>query len=122
MERPKTYRDLVAWQKAHRLVLEVYRVTEVYPEHERFGLTSQTRRATVSVASNIAEGFSRRSLNHYLSHLDMSSTSLEETKYHLLLGRDLGYLSQQEYESLSGFADDVGRLLRRLSQSLERKL
>ncbi|MCL5795306.1 MAG: four helix bundle protein [Patescibacteria group bacterium] len=117
----KTYKDLVVWQKAHFLVLEVYKITKNYPSEERFALTSQTRRAVSSTPANIAEGFSRQSLNNYLNHLDIANGSLEETKYHLLLAKDLKYLSSIGYEKLILLADDVGRLLNGLIKSLRNK-
>lgn len=117
----KTYNDLIVWQKAHELVLVVYRATRKYPADERYCLVSQTRRSVSSVAANIVEGFSRKTLNNYLNHLDIANGSLEETKYHLLVARDLGYITVKEYDFLLKLSEDVGRLLNGLINSLRHK-
>ena len=90
----QTFQDLIVWQKAHQLVLFVYEISEKYPRYEIFGLTSQTRRCAVSVPSNIAEGFKRKSNNDSLHFYNMAETSLEELKYDLILAKDLHYISQ----------------------------
>jgi four helix bundle protein len=92
MDKPaKTFRDLLVWQKAHRFVLAIYRLTKGFPADERFGLTSQIRRAAVSVAANIAEGFIKRSRAEKARFFNISQGSLEEVHYYLILGNDLGY-------------------------------
>lgn len=88
----KTFQDLVAWQKAHAFVLGVYRETKSFPADERFGLTSQFRRAAVSIAANIAEGFRRRTSNDKMRFLNTAQSSLEECRYFLILANDLDYL------------------------------
>lgn len=90
-EPAKTYRDLRAWQESHQLVLAVYRATGMFPDHERFGLVSQRRRAAVSVAANIAEGFAKRSIQDKLRYFNISQGSLTELHYYLVLVEDLGY-------------------------------
>jgi four helix bundle protein len=87
----KTFRDIIAWQKAHELTLLVYSLTEKYPCHEIFGLTNQSRRCAVSVPSNIAEGFKRASKNDSVHFYIIAQGSLEELKYQLLLAKDLKY-------------------------------
>ncbi len=121
MEQPRAYQDLVAWQKAHQLIFGAYRLTSVYPSGLRFGLAQQTRCAAVSAAANIAEGFRRTSLNHFIFHLDMAQVSLEEAKYHLLLARDLGFIKKRAHDTLHTFTEDVGKLLFRPIESLGRK-
>ena len=86
------YRELLVWQRSHRLVLELYRATQSFPVAERFGLTSQLRRAVLSVPTNIAEGARRISSREYANFLNMAQGSLSETEYLLLLSRDLGYI------------------------------
>ena len=101
----------MVWQKSHELVLFVYKISENYPKHELFGLVSQTRRAAVSIPSNIAEGFKRRTKNDTVHFYNMADTSLEEVKYDLILARDLKYIAVDEYEKSRSLANDVGRLL-----------
>jgi len=87
----KSFEDLVAWQKAHAFVMAVYALTRGFPREERYGLTSQFRRAAVSIAANIAEGFGKRSTGDKLRFLDHAQGSLEECRYFLVLTRDLDY-------------------------------
>lgn len=108
MPPAKSFQDLVVWQKAHGFVLAVYRVTETFPKHELYGLTSQLRRAAVSVPSNIAEGFRKRGKADKARFLNTAEGSLEECRYYLLLAQDLGYAGT---EDLREAADEVGRLL-----------
>jgi four helix bundle protein len=87
----KTFRDLVVWQRSHQLTLSVYKLSAGFPKHELFGLTSQLRRAAVSVAANIAEGFKRRGKADKCRFLNIAQSSLEECRYYLILTGDLGY-------------------------------
>jgi four helix bundle protein len=89
----KHFRQLEVWQEAHRLVLMVYQVTREYPSDERFGLISQMRRAAVSIAANIAEGFKRRGIQDKIRFYNTSEASPEELKYYFLLSKDLEYIS-----------------------------
>ena len=107
----KSFEDILAWQKAHQLTLEVYRLTEKYPKHETFGITSQTRRSGVSVPSNIAEGFRRNGQADSLHFYNIAQASLEELRYQLLLARDLGYVSKQEFEKVSIQATEASKTL-----------
>lgn len=107
----KTFRDILAWQKSHKLTLLVYKITEVYPKHELFGLTSQTRRSTVSVPANIVEGFRRQSLKDSIKFYNTADASLEELKYHLLLAKDLKYISLERYNFILEKTEEVGKLL-----------
>ena len=86
------YRELLVWQRSHKLVLELYRATQTFPAAERFGLTSQLRRAALSVPTNIAEGARRANPREYANFLNMAQGSLSETEYLLLVSRDLGYI------------------------------
>ena len=113
-----TFKDIKVWQKAHGLVLEIYKVTKDFPSFERYGLTSQIRRLSSSIATNIVEGYKRRSSKDFAHFLNMADSSLEETKYHLILACDLGYLDKKNYESLSTMADEVGRMLFGFQKSL----
>ena len=114
----KTFRDLKVWQKAHNLVLEIYRITKKFPSEEKFGLVSQLRRSAVSVATNIVEGFKRKSDRDYAHFLNLADASLEETKYHVLLSKDLKYLSSEDFESLNKICDETGKMLYGLQKKL----
>ena len=107
----KTFQDITAWQKSHALVLEAYRLTANYPKHELFGLISQTRRAAVSVPSNIAEGFRRNGKNDLLHFYNLAQSSLEELKYQLLLVRDLTYMKTKEYTQVLFMTEEASKLL-----------
>lgn len=104
----KNFRDLIVWQKAHQFVLEVYRFSQSFPNEERFGLTSQLRRAAVSVPANIAEGFPKRGPSDKTRYYNIAQGSLEESHYYLLLAKDLGY---GDSASLLTMYDEVARLL-----------
>lgn len=113
---PMTFKDLVVWQKAHALVLKIYKESSVFPSEERYGLTSQIRRAAVSIAANIAEGFRKRSKKEKVYFYQVSQTSMEEVRYYILLANDLAYWKQMELEEE---LDDVGRLLEGLIKSIQ---
>lgn len=96
----RNYKNIVAWQRSHEFTLLVYQLTSQFPDSERFGLTSQMRRAAVSVPANIAEGAVRESQVDYLRFLTIAVGSLNEVDYFLLLSKDLGYLSSERYGEL----------------------
>lgn len=106
-----TFKNIKVWRKAHELVLRIYSETQFFPDSERFGLTIQLRRAAASIPTNIVEGYKRRSKKDFAHYLNMADSSLEETKYHLLLAFDLKYLNEYNYTTLSELADEVGRML-----------
>lgn len=85
----RSFKDLMVWQKAHQFVLLVYQLSNDFPKSEVYGLTSQLRRAAVSIAANIAEGFKKRSLADKLRFLNIAQGSLEECRYYLILVKDL---------------------------------
>lgn len=119
MERElKPYKKLMAWQRGYELVLSVYRLTESFPKEERFGLTSQLRRASVSVIANIVEGSAKKSQNDFSRFLDIAKGSLWETECLLELARDLKYLKKDDYEFLEDIRAKTAYLLHRLSHSL----
>ena len=113
----RSYRDLRVWQQAMDLGEATYRATECFPEHERYGLVAQLRRAAVSVASNIAEGHAR-SLGDYLRHLLISSGSLTEMETQFVLSARLGFLPPDQGESPLQACDQIGRTLGGLRKSL----
>ncbi len=104
----QSFQALLVWQKAHAFVLAVYKITETFPKHELYGLTSQLRRAAVSIPANIAEGFRKHSLADKARFYNISQGSLEECRYYLILARDLHY---SETLSLETQLDEVARLL-----------
>ena len=114
----KNYTELIAWQRAMDLVEAVYTATASFPADERFGLTSQLRRAAVSVPSNIAEGQGRRSVNEFLHRLSIAHGSLREVETQLFIALRLDYLEQTESGALMSLAAEVGRLITGLSNSL----
>ncbi len=112
------WKDLIVWQKSHSLVLEVYKITNNFPEEERFGLVTQLRRSASSIAANIVEGKSKRTDKEFVSFLYNSRGSLEETRYHLLLSKDLGYLDKDIYLKLEEMTAEVSYLLNKLISSI----
>ncbi len=109
-----SFRDLLVWQKGHQLVVIIYKITAKFPISEQFGLTSQLRRAVVSMTSNIVEGFSRKSIKEKIQFYYMSHGSLSELENQLLIAHDVGYLSTKEYESILLYVLEVGKLLNSL--------
>lgn len=111
MDKIKSFQDIIAWKKAHELVLFIYKITDNFPRSEEFGLKSQIRRAAVSIPSNIAEGFKRKSKADSVHFYNMAEASLEEAKYQLILSRDLKYISLEEYEKSVFLAEETGKIL-----------
>jgi len=111
---------LRAFQLADVLVLAVYRITRGFPREEQFGLTSQMRRAAISVASNIVEGCARRTEADYLHFLDMAFGSLRELSYQLSLSFRLGHIRQDDYQSVRQQAEECSKVLAALIRSLRR--
>jgi len=115
----KTFKELKVWQKAHQLVLEIYKITRSFPKEERFGLVIQIRRSVSSIPTNIVEGFKRKSKKDFAHFLNIAESSLEETKYHLLLAHDLKYISNTVYNKLLKLCDEIGKMLNGLQRSLK---
>ena len=103
------FKDLIVWQRAHSFVLSAYQLTKSFPKEELFGLTSQLRRAAVSIAANIAEGFKKRGKADKIRFYNISQVSIEECKYYLILARDLEY----------GHNPDLWNLVEEVSKLLE---
>ena len=114
----KTYRDLIAWQRAMDLVVEVYRLTAHFPREELYGLCGQVRRAAVSIPSNIAEGQGRGVGNEFSHHVRIAQGSLQEMETQLLIAERLSYLSRAKLDPVLALADEVGRLNRGLHKSI----
>ena len=109
MEKSKTFKEVIVWQKAHTFVLSVYKVSENFPKSEMYGLTSQFRRAAVSIAANIAEGYKKRGTADKLRFYNISQGSLEECRYFIILANDLGYL--KDANRLNIQIEEVSKLL-----------
>jgi four helix bundle protein len=111
----RKFQDLLVWQKAHALVLATYRATLLFPKHELYGLTSQLRRAVISIPANIAEGFRKRGLPDKARFLNIAEGSLEETRYYLILSMDLGYA---DCTALLAQVEEVSRMLDAYSRAV----
>ena len=105
------FQDILAWQKAHQFVLSTYKITRHFPEDEKFGLTSQFRRAAVSIEANIAEGYKKLSKADKLRFFNISEGSIEECRDYIILSKDLEYINSSELELLYSQLEDSGRLL-----------
>ena len=107
----QSFKEVVAWQKAHDFVLMVYNATKQYPSFERFGLCSQFQRAAVSIPANIAEGYRRDGMADKLRFLNIAQGSLEEYRYYVLLSKDLGYIGLDAYDMMNDAMECTSRLL-----------
>lgn len=114
----KTFKDLKVWVKSHNLVLEIYKISKLFPAEEKFGLTSQIRRSASSIPANIVEGFKRKGQKEFAHFLNLADASLEETKYHLMLAHDLKYLVREDYERLDNLCSEIGRMIYALQKKL----
>lgn len=108
MTPAKTFEDLIVWQKAHQFVLGVYQYTKKFPREEVYALTSQFRRASVSIAANIAEGFRKQGRRDKAKYLNIAQGSLAECKYFLILSNDLDYGDNSQLQLL---LQEIGRIL-----------
>jgi four helix bundle protein len=115
MAAASRFEDLIVWQKAHRFVLDVYRLTRTFPRSEVYGLSSQFRRAAVSIAANIAEGFRKRGKPDKLRFFNMAQGSVEECRYYLILTADLQYGDVAESRRL---LEEVSKLLESYSRAI----
>lgn len=119
MGNVKSYKDLIVWQKAMKLVKTIYTITKKYPKEEIYGLTSQLRISAVSVACNIAEGQARNSTGEFKQFIGVSKGSLAETETLILLSNDLNLISDMELKEIIKLTDEVGKLLNGLLNSLK---
>jgi len=114
----KTYRELIAWQKATDLAVHVYQITKDFPRAEQYGLTNQMRRAAVSVSSNIAEGQGRGSTNDFRRFLAIAYGSLQEVETQIIIAQRLGYLGNDATDEILALCAETGRIINGLSRSL----
>jgi len=117
----RPHEKLDVWNRAMDFVVDVYKATECFPKEERFGLTSQIRRAAVSVPANVAEGAARRSTKEFIHFLSNAQGSASELETELLIAQRLGYLRQEQYVKMRTALDSIGRMLIGLSHHLEGK-
>jgi four helix bundle protein len=110
----KDFRNLKVWERAHCLTLAVYKTTNRFPREEVYGLTSQMRRCSASIAANLAEGCGKRGNNEFQRYLQIASGSASELDYHLQLSRDLQFLRSSNYDALAKELGELGRILRSL--------
>lgn len=115
IKKSRSFQDLLVWQKAHSIVLEIYRLSENFPKTETYGLTSQIRRAAVSIAANIAEGFKKKGKLDKVRFFNIAAGSLEEVKYYIILSQDLGYINNS---TIFNSLEEVGRMLESYSKSV----
>ena len=115
MAASKSFTQLIVWQKAHQFVLAVYKLTKNFPKEEVFGLTSQFRRAAVSIPANIAEGYKKKGKMDKARFFNIAEGSLEECKYYLILTKDLGYA---EVKNESDLSEEVSKLLNAYSKKI----
>ena len=114
-EKAKQFQDLIVWQKAHELVLSVYKQSKDFPKEEIYGLTSQLRRAAVSIPANIAEGFKKKGKSDKVRFMNIAQGSLEECRYYLILAKDLNYVETKKMESQ---LEEVSKLLEAYSNAI----
>jgi four helix bundle protein len=114
----KDFRQLKVWEKAHQLALTIYRATKEFPKEELYGLTSQIRRASMSIPTNIAEGCGRNTDADFARFLQLAMGSTSETEYQLILARDLEFLPQESYERLHIDVEEVKRMLASLLKTI----
>ena len=118
----KSFEDLLVWQKAHAFVLEVYRITKESPKEELYVLTSQFRNSARSVPSNIAEGYKKRGKADKLRFFNIAQGSLEESRYYVILSRDLGYINQEKYLELLKQVIDISQLLNSYCNAISKSI
>ena len=118
MTSNESFRNLTVWQRSMTLVEEIYRVTKSFPRAEQFGLTSQIRRASVSIPSNIGEGKRRKRQAVFLNHLDIALGSQAEVEVQLEIAMRVGFLAPHDYERIQATVEEVGRMLNGLIASM----
>ncbi|HPS20789.1 MAG TPA: four helix bundle protein [Candidatus Omnitrophota bacterium] len=118
----KGYKKLEVWKKSHELVIRIYRLTENFPKREEYGLTSQLKRAVLSIATNIVEGQASTSKKEFLSFLNIANRSLVETEYLIEVAYELKYIEEKEYKILDKLRNDIGCMLNGLMRSIRAKL
>ena len=122
MEKTHSFKDLIVWQKAHQLVIAIYKATKLFPKEEVFSLTNQVRRAAVSIPANICEGYKKKTIPNQLNFINIAEGSLEEVKYYIILSKELQYIDESVYEQLTNSAEEVGRLINGYEKAISKRL
>jgi len=117
----KTYKELKVWQKAYQLCIAIYKITKGFPGEEGYGLTAQIRRAAVSIPSNIAEGYGRKTTQEYIQSLYIAYGSHCELETQIMVSKDLGYIKSDDIQELQQEIGEVERMLKALIKSLQDK-
>ncbi|WP_084503106.1 four helix bundle protein [Desulfatirhabdium butyrativorans] len=118
----KSYRDLDVWQKSMDLVVACYRITDIFPKKEIYGLSSQLQRAAVSLSANIAKGHQRQHSREFLQFLSIASGSLAGLETHLQIAHRLGYIDEKQIEKLFEKTSEIGRTINGLRKSIEKRI
>ena len=119
MIKTVSFKDLDVWKNAHKFVLQVYKLTEIFPKSELFGLVSQFRRASVSIAANIAEGYKKKSKLDKLRFFNIAQGSLEECHYYVILSKDLNYFDENAENELYIKIETIGKMLNSYCKKIE---
>ena len=117
--KTKSYKDLIVWQRAIELVLAIYSLTKEFPKEEQYGLISQLRRAAISIASNIAEGYARQYKLEYIQFLSMAFGSCAELETQLIIGQRLSYGVSEQYEKAFSLLEEVSKMLNSMRRTLK---
>ena len=120
-DKIKKFTDLHAWQEGHKLVLRIYKETKEFPNSEKYGLVDQMRRAVVSVTSNVAEGFTRRSSEEKNRFYEMAQASLVELQNQLIIARDINFMEKEKFKTIAELSINVGKLLSGLMRATKNK-
>lgn len=115
----KSYKDLIVWRKSMDLVTLIYKLTTEFPESEKFGLYSQMRRSSISIPSNIAEGWGRNSSNTFKHFLNIANGSFCELETQIILSHDLGYLSEEYHTKLLEMLQEIGKMIFGLNNKIQ---
>lgn len=118
----RNYQDLQVWKKAHSLVLDLYRTSRLFPKEEIYGITSQLRRAVMSIGANLAEGCGRRTSSELARFVRISLGSASELDYHLLVCRDLGFLKGEDFVRFSRDLTEIRKMLTSFLNSVEKQI
>ena len=117
-----SYKDLIVWQKSIELVTTIYSLTKNFPSEEKFGIVNQLNRAVVSIPSNIAEGWGRESSKNYLQFLRISRGSLMEVETLILISKNLNYINEENFKTISDKIEEVGKILQGLIKSMQQRI
>jgi four helix bundle protein len=122
MAQIKTYKDLIVWQKSMLLVTEIYKISKYFPKDETYGLVSQMRRCAISIPSNIAEGYGRKSTSDYVRFLRVAAGSLYELQTQMEISLNLGYLKSNKFDKLYESGREIERMLSSLTKKLDKRI